>query len=115
MKLCIGIFGRMLKVFMTTAVLVLALATSAMAYWTITDIGTLGGSNSEGEAINNSGQVTGYSSITGIAATHAFLYSAGKGMQDIGTLDATVTKLNASDGSLVGTYPVGNQPSGIDF
>jgi len=42
------------------------------------DLGTLGGTNSDGYGINNAGQVTGGSS-------HAFLYSDGQ-MMDLGTL-----------------------------
>jgi probable HAF family extracellular repeat protein len=52
------------------------------------DIGTLGGTNSYGYGINNSGQVTGYS-LTPSGAFHAFVYSAATGMQDIGTLGGT--------------------------
>ena len=37
---------------------------NAIAY-TVTDLGTLGGSNSYGRAINASGQITGYSEFTG--------------------------------------------------
>jgi probable HAF family extracellular repeat protein len=48
------------------------------------DLGTLGGTSSYGEAINDIGQVTGYSS------SHAFLYTrmpgSGGVMHDLGTL-----------------------------
>ncbi len=53
-----------------------------------TDLGTLQGSSgsSWGMAINNAGQVAGYSSISPTSsAMHAFLYSGGK-MSDLGTL-----------------------------
>jgi probable HAF family extracellular repeat protein len=53
---------------------------------TITDLGTLGGSDSYAYGINASGQVTGTSSYPGVFATsHAFLYSGGV-MRDIGFL-----------------------------
>jgi len=79
-----GSFGRVFKIFMTTALLVPALAISAMAQYTITDLGTLGGSYSIGYGINNSGEVTGFIYTAG--NPHAFLYTPGVGMQDLGTL-----------------------------
>jgi probable HAF family extracellular repeat protein len=55
---------------------------------TMKDLGTLpGGRASSGNAINQSGQVTGYSEIPG-PNIHAFLYSNGT-MQDLGTLPGT--------------------------
>lgn len=48
------------------------------------DIGTLGGTNSYGEAINDHGQVVGFSDIVG-GGSHAFSYANGV-MTDIGTL-----------------------------
>ncbi|MBV9307467.1 MAG: DUF3466 family protein [Acidobacteriaceae bacterium] len=51
--------------------------------YTVTDLGTLGGGSSYGNAINNAGQVTGYSTFRygeqGMAiAYRAFLYSNGQ-------------------------------------
>jgi probable HAF family extracellular repeat protein len=52
---------------------------------TMQDLGTLGGQNSVGYAINASGQVAGIADTTGNAASHAFLWD-GSRMQDLGTL-----------------------------
>jgi probable HAF family extracellular repeat protein len=50
-------------------------------------LGTLGGSVSRGYAINDSGQVTGYSFTAGDAARHAFLWrNDGTKMVDLGSL-----------------------------
>ena len=50
------------------------------------DLGTLpGGGASEPNAINNTGQVVGFSYVSGLNTTHAFLYGSGA-MTDLGTL-----------------------------
>jgi len=51
----------------------------------IRDLGTLGGQHSHGVDINDSGQVTGGSWITGDDDYHAFFYDGNK-MHDLGTL-----------------------------
>jgi len=51
---------------------------------TYTDLGTLGGSNSIANGINDSGQIVG-GSDNGAGQFHAFTYSSGK-MSDLGTL-----------------------------
>ena len=49
----------------------------------LTDIGTLGGTNSEGTSINNRGEIAGISTVAD-GATHLFLYTQGH-MRDLGT------------------------------
>lgn len=59
-----------------------------------TDLGTLGGDNSVGQAINSSNQVAGNSQITpGTIATHAFL-SSSSGLIDLGTLGGASSAAN---------------------
>lgn len=50
------------------------------------DLGTLGGTVSEGYGVNAVGQVTGFSFTSFNAARHAFLYTSELGMQDLNTL-----------------------------
>ena len=56
----------------------------------MTDLGTMGGLDSCGTAINNSGQITGYS-FTSDGNSRAFLYSNGV-MKDIGTLGGSASQ-----------------------
>jgi probable HAF family extracellular repeat protein len=79
-------------------VLALPLVGAAQTY-TVTDLGTLGGTVSGAQAINAAGQITGYSFIAGGAAvTHAFLYSDGS-MADLGTLGGNVGEGNGINSS----------------
>lgn len=52
----------------------------------MTDLGTLGGSYSSARDINASGQIAGWSNITGDATNHATLWN-GTTITDLGTLD----------------------------
>ena len=61
---------------------------SAETLYRLTDLGTLGGTQSEASAMNASGQVTGKSSVTGDASSHAFVWD-GTSMRDLGTLGGT--------------------------
>jgi len=57
--------------------------------YSVTDLGTLGGQESEAFAINNAGQVVGTSVPTSSSLTiHAFLYSGGR-MIDLGALNSS--------------------------
>ena len=63
----------------------------------VTDLGSLGGTG-EGNgifahAINNEGQVVGYSDLRGNASFHAFLWTRATGMQDLGTLSGDLNSL----------------------
>ena len=49
-------------------------------------LGTLGGTNTNPWAMNQQGQVVGYSFISGNSVYHAFLWSKAAGMKDLGTL-----------------------------
>ena len=70
-----------------------------------TDLGTLGGTHSFGKAINAAGNVAGESWMPGDFSTHAFLWTAGAGMQDLGTLGGIHSSaVGLSDaGQVVGT------------
>jgi probable HAF family extracellular repeat protein len=63
-------------------------ADPAKAHWTVSEIGTLGGTSSVANSVNNAGQVAGYSTLAGNAVNHAFLYSNGV-LTDIGTIGGT--------------------------
>jgi probable HAF family extracellular repeat protein len=64
------------------------------------DLGTLGGTDSEGADINDSGQVTGDSYTARDATYHAFIWrNDGTPMQDLGTLGGTRSNGVAVDAS----------------
>jgi len=65
-----------------------ALYPSISAGYTFTDLGTLGGTTSVGYGINNSGHITGYSTLPGDTTQHAFLYD-GSTLHDLGTAGTT--------------------------
>src|SRR5215472_5393621 len=72
-----------------------AAAAGAQSSYTVTDLGTLAGSNSaKVEDINKSGQ------IVGTSANHAFLWSSGL-MTDLGTLGGSVSMAYSINDSAV--------------
>lgn len=69
-------------------------STSQAAHYTITDLGTLsgGGTLSQALGINNLGQVVGLSTTNADNDDwHAFVYTPGSGMQDLGTLGGSTS------------------------
>ena len=68
----------------------------------LTDLGTLGGSLSLANGLNDSGQVVGASTLPGDLALHAFLYRSGR-MTDLGSLGGDLSFANgiSQSGSLV--------------
>jgi probable HAF family extracellular repeat protein len=76
----------------------------------MTDLGTLGGSWSEGHAINELGHVVGRSQ-TASGETHAFLWTPENGMRDLGTLGLGPGEAyeahDVNDDDLVVGYEVG--------
>ena len=66
---------------------------SRAVLWTggvVQDLGTLGGASSWAYALNESGQVAG-ASITTTGERHAFLWTPGQGMRDLGTLPGALS------------------------
>lgn len=87
---------------------VLPQGAAALSYQ-VTDLGTLGGSRSYGEAVNDRGQVVGYSQTAGDLTYHAFLYD-GTAMVDLGTLGGTSSfgyGINSA-GQATGLYVLNN-------
>ena len=90
--------------FSILAIMLALLASCALGQVTPVDLGTLpGGSGSEASGINNLGQVVGQSWPTS-GNGHAFLWSPGGGMVDLGTLGGSRSWANGinNEGQVVG-------------
>ncbi|TAN05604.1 MAG: hypothetical protein EPN38_10595 [Rhodanobacteraceae bacterium] len=68
------------------------------------DLGTLGGACAMASAINNRGEVVGYSTLVDNSTLHPFLWTAKGGMRDLGTLGGPYAHANASNdrGEVIG-------------
>ena len=64
-------------------------AIHAAPQYIISDLGTFGGTYSSGAALNEAGQVAGYSHLPGNVALHPFLWQDGTGLEDLKTLGGT--------------------------
>src|SRR5438445_28046 len=82
-----------------------SIAASAGAQTVVaTDLGTLGGTYSVATEVNANGQVVGYATTAGDAATHAFSWTQFGGMVDLGTFGGTTGAATAvsANGQVVG-------------
>ena len=75
----------------------------------LVDIGTLGGTYSEGTGINDQNEIAGVSSVTGSSLNHLFLYAKGH-MSDLGTVagQSVVNALINNRGEIVGSATESN-------
>jgi len=88
---------------LTVVVGLLAGSASSATSVTIVDLGTLGGTRSYANAVNDSGQVVGESTTAGDASTHAFSWTQAGGMVDLGTLASSSSAVAVNDaGQIVG-------------
>lgn len=100
---------------LTLAAALIAEVADADPLYHVTDLGTLGGAESDARAINNAGQVTGYADL-GNGQSHAYLYSNGH-MNDLGTLGGPTSvgmALNAS-GAVAGYSLTADPNTGSAF
>ena len=105
---------RAAKMFGLAASLTLALAALSTAQsYTVTDLGYIGGAPkaTNPEALNNNGQVVGYSYISGSSVYDAFFYDGGP-LVDLGSLNGGFSIANGinDSGDIVGSSPVNGAP-----
>jgi hypothetical protein len=83
-------------------VLFAAAPARAATTYLLTDLGTLGGTNSYGTAIGEDGSATGYSDILG-GGTRGFIWTIGGGMQSLGVIGGGDSRgLDISGDNIVG-------------
>jgi probable HAF family extracellular repeat protein len=89
------------------------LTAGRFAAYSITDLGTLGGTESFAYAINDSGQIVGSSRLTGNASMHGFLFGSG-GMMDLNPLNSgDIQTVGPSDINKHGTIASGLMRDGV--
>jgi probable HAF family extracellular repeat protein len=83
----------------------------------MTDLGTLGGTCGQPQAINNQGQVVGTSDLAGDQVSHPFLWSKEHGMQDLGSLGGSMAGAAMINdfGVVVGGSTLVDNPQGDAF
>ena len=83
--------------------------------YTVTNLGSLGGTVSVPVDVNNHGEVVGYSYTANNAVAHAFVYRHGK-MTDLGTLGGTTSGATGINdrGVIVGMSNIAPGNSQID-
>jgi len=88
--------------------LLFAASTCFAQMYTVTDLGTLGGTSGEAFDINNSGQVVGYAFTSGNAESHAFRTAANKPINpetdDLGTIGTPSLAYSINDSGQVAGY-----------
>jgi probable HAF family extracellular repeat protein len=92
-----------------------ATANTTPPLYTITDLGTFGGTASSGNSVDARGEVTGGANLPGDFSSHAFIYSNGS-LQDLGTLgpafdDSLGNGINDS-GDVAGTSEISGNGNG---
>ena len=111
--------SRIIRMGVAAAACAVAFAAQAVTY-SVTELGSLGGTRTIANAVNSSGQVAGYSYNSGDLNYHAFITGPnGIGFFDLGTLPGTINSvangINDS-GRVVGTLSSAfsiNSPSSI--